>query len=60
MLVLSRKISEQVYIDVPPSTQTRRIVVTTVDIDRGKIRLGFEADRDIKVMRPELLSEAAR
>jgi carbon storage regulator len=31
------------------------IVLTVVDIDRGKIRLGIEAPRDVGIFREELL-----
>lgn len=48
MLVLSRKLGEKIHIG-------NDIVLTVVDIDRGKIRLGIEAPRSIPVYREELL-----
>ena len=48
MLVLSRKIGERIVIG-------ENIVITVVDIDRGKIRLGIEAPRDVPIYREELL-----
>lgn len=48
MLVLSRNLGEKIYIG-------DNICVTVVDIDRGKIRLGIEAPRDVPIMRKELL-----
>ena len=48
MLVLSRKLGEKIYIG-------DNICITVVDIDRGKIRLGIEAPRDVPVYRSELL-----
>lgn len=48
MLVLSRKLGEKIYIG-------ENIVITVVDIDRGKIRLGIECPRDIPIYREELL-----
>jgi carbon storage regulator len=48
MLVLSRKLGEKICIG-------ENICITVVDIDRGKIRLGIEAPRDIPVFRQELL-----
>jgi len=48
MLVLSRKLGEKICIG-------DNITVTVVDIDRGKIRLGIEAPRDIPIYRNELL-----
>jgi carbon storage regulator len=47
MLVLSRKLGEKIFIG-------DNICITVVDIDRGKIRLGIEAPRDIAIYRQEL------
>ncbi len=52
MLVLSRKLGEKIYIN-------DNICITVVDIDRGKIRLGIEAPRDVPIFRQELLGETA-
>ena len=48
MLVLSRKLGEKIYIG-------ENVCITVVDIDRGKIRLGIEAPRDVPIYREELL-----
>lgn len=48
MLVLSRKLGEKIFIG-------DNIVITMVDIDRGKIRLGIEAPRDVPIYRQEML-----
>ena len=48
MLVPSRKLGEKIYI-------SDNICITVVDIDRGKIRLGIEAPRDVPIFRKELL-----
>jgi carbon storage regulator len=48
MLVLSRKLGEKIYIG-------DNICITVVDVDRGKIRLGIEAPRDIPIYRHELV-----
>ena len=53
MLVLSRKLGEKIYIGEGPNA----IVITVVDIDRGKIRIGIEAPREIPIFRQELLPE---
>jgi carbon storage regulator len=50
MLVLSRKLGEKIYIN-------DNICITVVDIDRGKIRLGIEAPRDVPIFRQELLGD---
>lgn len=48
MLVLSRKLGEVVHIG-------DAITIMVVDIDRGKIRLGITAPRDVPIYRQELL-----
>ena len=48
MLVLSRQRDESIFIG-------DNICITVVDIDRGKIRLGIEAPRDVAIYRQELL-----
>ena len=50
MLVLSRKLGEKIFIG-------DNICITVVDIDRGKIRLGIEAPRDVPIYRQELLPD---
>lgn len=47
MLVLSRKLGERIYVG-------EDVVVTVVDIDRGKVRLGIEAPRETAIVREEL------
>lgn len=48
MLVLSRKLGEKIFIG-------ENIVITVVDIDRGKIRLGIDCPRDGPICRQEML-----
>jgi carbon storage regulator len=50
MLVLSRKLGEKICIG-------QNIFLTVVDIERGKVRLGIEAPRDIPIYRQELLAQ---
>jgi len=52
MLVLSRKLGEKIVIN-------ENIVVTVVDIERGKVRLGIDAPREIPIYRQELLDQTA-
>jgi carbon storage regulator len=49
MLVLSRKQGEKIIIN-------ENISITVVEIDRGKIRLGIEAPRDVPIFRQDLLN----
>jgi carbon storage regulator len=52
MLVLSRKLAEKVMIGDD-------IVITVVKIDKGQIRLGITAPKDVSVFRHELLNDSA-
>lgn len=57
MLVLSRAVSEKTRITVPPSAFERVIEVVPVEV-RGrqqKVRIGFEADRDIRIVREDVI-----
>jgi carbon storage regulator len=47
MLVLSRKLGERLWIGP-------NICITVTEIDRGKIRIGVEAPKDVNVTRSEL------
>jgi len=53
MLVLARKCQEAVVINGTDGFD-RKIIVTVLDIKRGKVRLGFEADPDVPVHRMEV------
>ena len=57
MLVLTRKLNEKTVIITPSGD---RIEVVVVDIDRGKIRLGFTAGRSVQIFREELLPPTMR
>jgi carbon storage regulator len=48
MLILRRKIGEQILID-------GQIEVTVLHIRGGKVRLGFDAPRNVRVLRQEIL-----
>ena len=48
MLVLSRFVGEKIYIG-------QNIVLTVVEVDRNKVRLGIEAPREVPVVRSERL-----
>jgi carbon storage regulator len=50
MLVLTRRLGEKIVIG-------ENITITIVDIDRGKIRIGIEAPRDVTIFRQELLPQ---
>lgn len=48
MLILSRKLNESIIIN-------NNIVLTVVEISRGKVRIGIDAPQEIPVFRKELL-----
>jgi carbon storage regulator len=48
MLVLSRHEGEKIWIG-------ENVCITVIEIDRGKIRLGIEAPKDVPIYRSELL-----
>jgi len=50
MLVLSRKLNQKVYIGPD-------VCVTIVGIDRGKIRLGISAPKEVVIYREEIMTE---
>jgi carbon storage regulator len=47
VLILSREVDEKIVID-------ESIIVTVVSIGRGRVRLGFEAAREIPIHRAEV------
>lgn len=53
MLVLSRKIGEKINIG-------NDIVLTVIDIDRTKVRLGIEAPKSVSVHRHEIAEAIAK
>lgn len=54
MLVLSRKCDEKILIQVPG---LEKIEITVVQIDSSRIRLGFDAPKDVIILRKELQEE---
>ena len=54
MLVLSRRPRERIII----GEGVNRVVVTVVEIDHYRVRLGIEADKSVPVFREELLDDA--
>lgn len=54
MLVLSAKPDGRFYLD------NGRIVVTVIEAQPGKVRLGFEADRSIPIDREEVHQRKAK
>jgi carbon storage regulator len=49
MLVVNRRVDEVIQIG-------SNVFVTVVSIDRGKVRLGIEAPKDVEILRTELLA----
>ena len=55
MLVLTRCVNEGVVITVPASDQPQTIALRVIDTYSRKVRLGFDAHRNIEIYREELL-----
>ena len=53
MLVLSRLINEKIIVDGP-------CTITVVQIRGNKVRLGFDAEPEILIMRSELLAKSPK
>ena len=55
MLVLARKSSESVEIDGAYGGQrVRELKVTVLEIRGGTVKLGFEVDADVRILRSEV------
>lgn len=54
MLVLTRKISEVIEFQVPPSDQPQVIRVTVARIQGHQVRIGAEADPSVQIGRPKI------
>src|SRR5262245_5424828 len=50
-LVLTRREMERIFLDLPDG---RSIVITVIEIDRGKVRLGIDAPEEIVISREEV------
>ena len=53
MLVLSRRLKQSIMI-------SDKITVTVVGIDRGKVRLAFDAPAEVQIIRQELYDAGVR
>ena len=54
MLCLSRRLDESIEIAVDG---VHRVTVTVVGYEGSKVRLGFAADKDVKILRTELIED---
>lgn len=57
MLVLERKVNQSIVIQIPPSNTPQEIVVTLCQASRGRGKIGTKANKDIKIVRDELLDK---
>ena len=57
MLIISRAKDEEVFI-LPPGSMPIRVLI--VDLKGDQIKLGFDADQDIPILRSELLTEEGK
>lgn len=54
MLALSRKKGEEVQVTLPDGRVGR---VVLLDVDRNKVRIGFDFPDDVKLLRSELIEK---
>jgi carbon storage regulator CsrA len=54
MLCLSRKLGERIRLRCPDGTV---IWLTLVEVDRNKVRLGFECPAGVEVLRQEIIGK---
>lgn len=58
MLVLTRKLRESIYMKIKLKDNTEKeVCIKVVDIGSKKIRLGIDADKDVIILREELLAK---
>ena len=57
MLVLSRKRDEKIILQVGSGENQNNIELTVVRIDSNKVRLGFNANENVTIIRSELLDK---
>lgn len=57
MLVLSRKLLESIVLKFKDQDGTeKKILMKVIDIGSKKVRLGFETEPDVTILREELIS----
>lgn len=57
MLVLSRRMMESVILKLKDKDGTEKeVLVKVIDIGSRKVRLGFETDPDVTILREELVT----
>jgi carbon storage regulator CsrA len=54
MLVLSRKRNQKIVLEI----EGRKVELTVVRIEANGVRIGIEADKDITILRSELVGKA--
>lgn len=53
MLVLSRSVDQEIVLEVAPSDQPTRIVVTPTRVCYDKVRIGIIAPANVQISRPD-------
>lgn len=57
MLVLSRRLMESIYLKIKLKDGTEKeVLVKVIDIGTRKVRLGFDTDPDVTILREELIN----
>lgn len=59
MLAISRKETETIFLDVPPSKEPQRVAVSLSRLYGTRAVLGIDAAREVKILRAELEQPAS-
>ncbi len=54
MLALTRRLGEKVILRIPPSDKPTLVEVTYVKLKKSMVMLGFEAPREVTIVRKEI------
>lgn len=59
-LVFERDLEEESVITVPPSNEPRTISIMVTRVRGDRVRLGFKADKDVRIHRREVYEAILR
>lgn len=57
MLALNRKLHERIYLDIPPGTERRQVIIEVVRLGEWQVKLGIEASDEITILRDDAVNK---
>ena len=54
MLILARRVSERLILNIPPSDKPQTVTIMPTEIRGDAVRLGIQAPREIEIVREEI------